>query len=186
MDAAIVQAALDLFLERGLDGVGIEQVATRAGVARTTVYRRWSSKEAIVAEAIAQRRGAADEAVLHEPVSPKAPIERVVEALAETVTAPGYRQMVARLIGSIPDRPELMATYVETYLLPRRKVAADALELARSQGHVREKADGDILLDLISGAIMYRLFLHPGDSSQEGMRSYLQKVLKEFRPEASK
>ena len=40
VDTRILHAVLDLFVERGFAGVGIEQVAERAGVARTTVYRR--------------------------------------------------------------------------------------------------------------------------------------------------
>ncbi|MGO9411135.1 MAG: TetR/AcrR family transcriptional regulator, partial [Spirochaetia bacterium] len=185
-DTAILQAALDLFIERGLDGVGIEQVAEKARVARTTVYRRWSSKELIVAEAIAQRRGGADEDVLRNPVSPQATLKGVVDALAENVSSPRYRQMVARLIGSVPDQPDLMAIYLRTYLMPRRKVAADALELARAKGLVREDADGEILLDLISGAIIYRLFLYPGDYSERDIRTYLRKVLKELQLEVLK
>ena len=185
-DTAILQAALDLFIERGLDGVGIEQVAEKARVARTTIYRRWSSKELIVAEAIAQRRGGADEDVLRHQISPQATLKGVVDALADTVSSPRYRQMVARLIGSVPDQPDLMAIYLRTYLMPRRKVAADALELARAKGLVREDADGEILLDLISGAIIYRLFLYPGDYSERDIRTYLRKVLKELQLEVLK
>ncbi len=185
-DSAILQAALDLFVERGMDGVGIEQVAGRAGVARTTVYRRWSSKESILAEAMARSRGAADEEVLRKPLSPQGTVTGVVEALAETVSAPRYRQMVARLIGSIPDQPALMATYLKNYLLPRRKIAADAIELARAEGQIRNEVNVDIVLDLIAGAIMYRLFLYPGAHSEKEMRTYLRRVLEELRLEASK
>lgn len=181
VDGAILQAALELFFERGLDGVGIEQVADRAGVARTTVYRRWSSTQALIAEAIAQNRGAADERVLRRPISPRATINGVINALAETFGAPDYRKMVARLIGSIPDQPELMATYVRTYLAPRRKIASDALELARADGLLRSDVDGEILLDLIAGALMYRLLIHSGKSSENDVRTYLRKVLRELR-----
>ncbi len=181
VDTAILRAALHLFVERGLDGVGIEQVAERAGVARTTVYRRWSSKERIVAEAIARGRGAADEEALRESGSPRAALSSAVDALARTVSGPRYRRMVARLIGSVPDHPDLMAVYLRTHFQPRRKIAADSLELARSRGLIPKDAEGDILLDLISGAVFQRLFLHQGSSSANDMRTYLGRVLRQLR-----
>lgn len=186
VDDSILHAALELFVERGLDGVGIEQVAERAGVARTTVYRRWPSKESLIAEAIAQGRGMADELVLRDSLSPRTSIKNVINALAETVSSTDYRKMVARLIGSIPDQPELMASYARAYLVPRRKIAAEALEIARARSLIREDIDGDIVLDLIAGAIMYRLLIDPGSSSKKDLRTYLRKVFRELRLEELK
>ena len=56
-DRAILRAALEVFVDRGIDAASIEEIAERAGVARTTLYRRWSSKEEIIARAIAETRG---------------------------------------------------------------------------------------------------------------------------------
>jgi AcrR family transcriptional regulator len=171
---------LEVFTEHGLDGAGIEQVAERAGVARTTVYRRWVSKESLIAEAIAKGRGAAEEKVLRDPISRHATVRGVVEALSVTVSSTEYRQIVARLIGSIPDYPRLMAVYWNTYLVPRRKIAANALEQARAERLIREDADTEILLDLIGGAIMYRLLIYPDRSSEKDIRLYLLKLMREL------
>jgi len=183
-DAAILRAAVDLFLERGLDGVGIEQVAERAEVARTTVYRRWSSRESIVAKGIAQTRGGADEEILRSSPSLRATVNAVADSLARIVSLPRYQRMIARLIGSTPDHPELMAAYLRAHFVPRRKLAAETLERACAEGLLREDADTELLLDLATGAVMYRLFLCPGDSSQKGMRAYLRRVFRELLREA--
>jgi AcrR family transcriptional regulator len=183
VDRAILQAALELFVERGLEGMGIEQVAERAGVARTTVYRRWPSKEFLIAEAIAQGRGSSDDQVLRDSILPRNAVKSLINALAGTATSTNYRKMVARLIGSIPDQPKLMEIYFRTYLGPRRKIAADAFELARTQGLIREDADREIVLDLVAGAIIYRLLIYRGKSSEKDMRAYLHKVLHVLRLE---
>ena len=52
-DLAILRAALKVFIESGVESASMEQIADNAGVARTTLYRRWSSKEALIAKAIA-------------------------------------------------------------------------------------------------------------------------------------
>ena len=73
-----------------------------------------------------------------------------------------------------------MAVYWHTCLAPRRKVAAQALERARAEGLIREEADTEILLDLIGGAIIYRLLISPGDNSQKHIRAYLRKLAGEL------
>ena len=50
VDQAILRAALELFIEQGIVGASIEKIAKRAGVAKTSVYRRWSSREALLAQ----------------------------------------------------------------------------------------------------------------------------------------
>src|ERR1035438_7669841 len=56
VDEAILRAALDLFGEFGIEGASIGQIANRAGVARTTIYRRWSSREDLLVNAIERTR----------------------------------------------------------------------------------------------------------------------------------
>src|SRR6516162_11107754 len=52
VDQAVLRAALELFIEHGVPGASIERIAKRAGVAKTSIYRRWSSREALLAQAI--------------------------------------------------------------------------------------------------------------------------------------
>jgi len=179
-DQAILSAALELFIEQGIDGASIEQIAKNAGVARTTVYRRWSSKEALIAQAIAAARGTPEREAIASRV-PLTPLgERLAEALVETVTTPNYRKVVARLVGSLPSCPELMEVYWEMYVLPRRELVRQILERARADGLIRNEADAETLLDLIGGAIMYHLLIRPGACTRAEMRVYLLKVLEEL------
>ncbi|WP_254721945.1 TetR/AcrR family transcriptional regulator [Kovacikia minuta] len=49
---AMLQATLELLAEVGFEAMSIEAIATRAGVGKTTIYRRYSSKAELVADAI--------------------------------------------------------------------------------------------------------------------------------------
>src|SRR6266700_3129165 len=49
---AILDATIKLLAEQGFDGMSIEEVAARAGVGKTTIYRWWDSKEALALEAL--------------------------------------------------------------------------------------------------------------------------------------
>ena len=55
MRSAVLTATLELMVETGYDGLSVDAVAARAGVHKTTVYRRWPTKAALVAAAAADR-----------------------------------------------------------------------------------------------------------------------------------
>jgi AcrR family transcriptional regulator len=176
-DKAILKAALKLFIRRGFDGVTLEEIAATARVARTTVYRRWSSKEDLIAQAIAMERGAPERDVAAESAPSGALRDHLIDTVAATLTAPSYRNMVARLIGSVPDHPELMSVYWRTYLVPRRAPIAAVLERAQIEGLIRDDIDPEIVLDLIGGVVMHELLVRPGKRSAQTLRGYLHRVM---------
>ena len=178
-DQAILRAALKVFIESGVEGASIEQIADYAGVARTTLYRRWSSKEALIARAIASARGEDERWAADRARFAKSP-EPLIKALAQVVTRSEYRGLAARLIGSAPSCPELMETYWNNYLLPRRRAMLKVIEAARDQGIVRKDCDPEILLDLISGAIIHHLLVRPGKRTRSEMHAYLFRILREL------
>src|SRR5271165_5416285 len=64
LDATILDAALAGVAEQGYDRLSMDDIASRAGVGKAAIYRRWPSKAVVVADAIAHwRRG-------HGPVDP--------------------------------------------------------------------------------------------------------------------
>ena len=67
VEQAILRAALALFIERGLAGASIEKIARRAGVAKTSIYRRWQSRDALLAQAIETGRNESAPALTSSP-----------------------------------------------------------------------------------------------------------------------
>jgi AcrR family transcriptional regulator len=173
-DRAILKAALETFIEHGLDAATIEQIADAAGVARTTLYRRWSLKEELIAEAIATARGTPERQALKSLRSGGSP-EPLIDALGAMFVQPAYTKLAARLIGSVPSHPELMAVYWKDHLLPRRELVRELL-----RGVVDQARDIDLILDLLSGAIVHHLLVRPGHRTRAEMRTYLMRVLREL------
>ncbi|QRY48676.1 TetR/AcrR family transcriptional regulator [Mycolicibacterium boenickei] len=181
-DRAILQAALDLFIERGVEGSSIEQIAKRAGVGKPTIYRRWSTKEELIAAAmetlIAEEVGWASlEAI--EIESPYDLVEAAIESAAVTTTTPYYRALVARVYGSAVSHPGVMAVYWNRYILPRRALATRLLERAREYGTVPAETDFDVAIDMMVGAITYRV-LQPDPPDIDEMRRYLRAVYRQI------
>ncbi|MGV0741251.1 TetR/AcrR family transcriptional regulator [Mycolicibacterium sp. XJ870] len=182
VDFAIMRAAMELFIERGVEGTSIEQIAKKAAVGKPTIYRRWSTKEDLIAAAmqtlIADEAGwATPEAI--ETDSPYALVEAAIDAAAATVTTPHYRALVARVFGSAVSHPGLMAVYWERYILPRRQLAARLLERAREEGTVAADADFDVAIDMMVGAVTYRV-LQPNPPDTEEMRRYLRAMYRQI------
>jgi AcrR family transcriptional regulator len=180
VDQAILRAALELFIEQGIVGASIERIAKRAGVAKTSVYRRWSSREALLAQAIETARNATGYTVdLVDRTAPQDFVKLLVEA-CEVVGKPEIRKLMTRLIGSIPDYPKLIEVYRETYFLPRRQAFGRALERVRAAGLLAKDIDLEALADMIIGAVMYRLIMPSlGDNPAGELRDHMIGLLRQ-------
>ncbi|TDE58834.1 TetR/AcrR family transcriptional regulator [Nonomuraea mesophila] len=179
-DEAIMKAALELFVERGLEGANVEQIAKRAGVAKVTVYRRWSSKEELLTQAIERARTLAPEADLWAGADAAAPPgdERLMDSWVRTFGDARFRAILAQLIGSSVTQPSLLATYREQYVEPRRRLIHAVLERARRDGRVDADADLDAVIDMVVGAAMYRMLIDPdAPGDPDATRAYLERVL---------
>ncbi|GAA3650184.1 TetR/AcrR family transcriptional regulator [Nonomuraea antimicrobica] len=187
-DEAIMRAALELFVERGLEGANFEQIAKRAGVAKVTVYRRWSSKEELLTQAIEQARTLVPEEEIWATADATArpADERLMDSWVRTLGDARFRTVLAQLIGSSTSHPALLATYREQYIQPRRRVIRAALERARGEGLLAEDADLDTVIDMVVGAAMYRMLLDPAEPTDPtepadpaATRQYLAAVLRQ-------
>jgi AcrR family transcriptional regulator len=180
VDQAVLRAALELFIEHGIAGASIEKIAKRAGVAKTSIYRRWSNREALIVQAIEVARNATGYTIdLLERTSPRDFIKLLVES-CEVIATPEIRKLMARLIGSAPDYPKLIEVYRETYYLPRRLAFVRALERAQTAGLLAKNSDLETLADMLIGALMHRLLMFsPGENSVSEFRDHMIKLLRQ-------
>ncbi len=180
VDQAILRAALELFIDRGVEGASIERIARRAGVAKTSVYRRWPSREALLAQAVEIARNATGYTVdVVDRASPRDVVKLLVD-VSEVAARPEIRKLMARLIGSVPDRPQLMTVYRETYYLPRRLAFTRALERVRAAGLLPPDTDVEALVDMIVGALTHHLLAGaPGADTAAELRAYLIRLLRQ-------
>jgi AcrR family transcriptional regulator len=180
VDQAIMQSALELFIEHGVAGASIERIAKRAGVAKTSIYRRWSSREALLAQAIEVFRNATGFTIDLLDRTPPRDFAKLLISACEMIARPDIRKLVARLIGSFPDHPKLLEVYLETYFLPRRSAFIRALERVQSAGLLAKDVDVEALADMLIGALVYRLLLSPRSEHSVGeLRDHVRRLLRQ-------
>ena len=169
---AMLKAALDLVLEVGFRGVSIEGIAARTGVGKTTLYRRWPNKAAVVMEAFIGLLGPASRFPENEVAT-----ERL--KLQMHITAKAFRGRVGALVKALLAEaqfdPELAKSFRENWTLPRRRLVHEILEEAIRQGRVRADIDIEAAIDAFYAPIYYRLQMGTGVISE----AYVDKVFQQ-------
>ena len=148
-------AAIQLLAERGLAGMSIEEVAARAGVAKTTIYRRWPSRGALALDAFLA------EFQSQQP-SPNTGTLRgdllgALRAWIRSVTRTSAGPVVAGLIAEAQQDPELAAAWRERVVERLREQHKVLLNRAVERGEIAATTDQDVVLDLLFGAAYHRL-----------------------------
>ncbi|WP_219512367.1 TetR/AcrR family transcriptional regulator [Nonomuraea ceibae] len=175
-DAAILRAAVDLLAERGADQTSIEAIARRAGVTKVTVYRRWRSKEELLAQAIETARADLPHVADTEGSLPEV-IERLLPRWGEMLAEPRFRALSARLLAAGAGHPALLEAYRKHHVLPRRERAREIMVRAQRDGHLSPAADLDVLADMMEGAVICKLLLSPGPLDPDEITAYLRALI---------
>ncbi len=150
-EKAILAAALDLFAERGPDALGIEQVATRAGVGKATIYRRWRGKEDMLLDAVGSL---GSRLPVPQGRSVRSDLIAILDWLCREASDPRRARLFALLQGEGARYPRLLARYRETVLGPRRELVASVLRRGVATGELRENTDIDAATLLLDGAVL--------------------------------
>lgn len=161
---AILQATLELLAEVGFEVMSIEAIAARAGVGKTTIYRRYASKEELVADAIESVR---EEIVIPDTGSLWGDIDAIVESAAQITLTPLGRQTVAMIISSASSNSQFAQIYWNKYLQPRRQAFEIVLKRAKARNEVEIDLDPGLVFDAMSGIMLYALIFPPTSESWE-------------------
>jgi AcrR family transcriptional regulator len=181
-DAAILAAALDLLLERGIEATSIEQVARRAGVTRATVYRRFPDKTRLLVATMEAAYG-------NPPASPEIrDVEHLLTGWAHALADPRQRRLLRRLYGAVDDLPELAVAYRTRFGEHRDLARKQVFEQARDRGQLPPDTDADVLLDVLTGAVWQHLVSRPDPSTPAEVEGFLRAVLRHagYRPEGDR
>jgi AcrR family transcriptional regulator len=159
---SILKAALELGVELGFDGLTVEGVAARAGVGKSTIYRRWPDVWSVVADAVF-----ADAARI-TPVLQRATAResfRVSMRLVARSFRGHFGEILRPLIGRAQVDKTLRKALVEHWLSARREISRKIVRRGIASGELRAGLDPDIVLDALYGPLYHRLLLpYDGDA----------------------
>jgi AcrR family transcriptional regulator len=155
---AILDAALELCQEQSFAGLTMEGIAKRAGVGKQTIYRWWSSKAAILLEALTDRATATLE--FPDTGDIVADLRAQMSTVVGAFNDPMFAAYSRGLIAAAQSDPEIAAAVVKTVIQPRVDLCVERLEKAQQAGAVRRDLDPRDIVELLYAPLYYRLLLH--------------------------
>ncbi|MHC5596747.1 MAG: TetR/AcrR family transcriptional regulator [Nostoc sp.] len=170
-DQAILQATLDLLAEVGYESMSIEAIASRAGVGKTTIYRRYTSKEELVADAIESLR---EELPIPDTGSFWGDMDILINNAAKKIDSPLGRQTLALIISTASNNPQFAEVYWTKYTKLRREALSKVLKRAKSRSEIHKDADIELIIDLLSGSLYYALIFKP---ITEPVEAYMRRTM---------
>ncbi|MFG5722791.1 TetR/AcrR family transcriptional regulator [Streptomyces murinus] len=180
-DAAILAATREALVELGWSKLTLQDVAMRAGVAKTTLYRRWAGKNELVVDAVAELF---DELRLPDAGSLAADIEGVVLQFAALLDRPecrsGLMAVVAESTRDEPLRERIRASVVER----QKRLVVEGRSRAQARGELPPESDPeetartiDLTFDMVAGAVVHRTLVSGKPADGPWIRSFIRVLL---------
>jgi AcrR family transcriptional regulator len=177
---AILGATLALLREVGYDALTIEGVAARAEVGKKTIYRHWSSREALIADAV---KRIVNEIRIPDTGSTKGDLLALMRDAVRVYRDPDNARLMPGLIAAMA-RSEHIADIVRSgFLADRRQAIAQVLDRAVARGDLRATLDRELALDVLGGPLFYRLLITGGPIDERLARGVVDLMLNGFAPQ---
>jgi AcrR family transcriptional regulator len=154
---AILSAARELLAEVGYQRLTLDAVARRAGVSRPTLYLRWSSKAALVHDAVF----AVDDPAraLAETDDLLADLASLVRRSVSLFADPTVAAAVPGLLADYRDHPDLRDALRDRVDRPVRAQFRSLVTAAAARGQIGSDVDADALFDALVGAVVFRVLV---------------------------
>lgn len=180
-DTAILAATREALVELGWSKLTLGDVATRAGVAKTTLYRRWAGKNELVVDAVAELF---DELELPDRGSLAADIEGVVLQFAAILARPeaksGLMAVVAEATRDDALRERIRASIVDRQM----RLVLEGRARAQRRGELPPEPDPresartvDLIFDVVAGAVVHRTLVSGKPADENWVRSFTRVLL---------
>jgi AcrR family transcriptional regulator len=175
-DAAILAATREALVELGWSKLTLGDVATRAGVAKTTLYRRWAGKNELVVDAVAELF---DELELPDRGSLATDIEGVVLQFAAILALPEARSGLMAVVAE-STQDDALRERIRTSIVDRQKrLVLEGRSRAQQRGELPPETDpqqaartADLIFDMVAGAVVHRTLVSAEPADEEWVRHF--------------
>ena len=178
---AILEAAAELLLARGLSAVSMDAVAERAGVSKATIYRWWPTKETLALDAL-YAEWAATGLQSRDTGSLRGDLLSLLRPWARLAGSRPYGRVVAALLTEAQTDPVFATEYRQRFVEPRREQGREIFRRAIGRGEIPAGTKVEVALDLLYGSMYHRLLHGHAPLSDRFVRDVVNTVLEGVRP----
>ncbi|MEU1177490.1 TetR/AcrR family transcriptional regulator [Streptomyces sp. NPDC005820] len=180
-DTAILAATREALVELGWSKLTLGDVATRAGVAKTTLYRRWAGKNELVVDAVAELFA---ELELPDRGSLAADIEGVVLQFAAILALPAARSGLMAVVAESTRDEALRERIRSSIVEPQKHLVLEGRSRARLRGELPPESGpeaaartADLIFDIVAGAVVHRTLVSAEPADEEWVRGFTNVLL---------
>ncbi|MEU0356082.1 TetR/AcrR family transcriptional regulator [Streptomyces cyaneofuscatus] len=162
-DAAILEATRASLVDLGWSKLTMGDVAARAGVAKTTLYRRWAGKNELVVDAVAVLF---DELELPDRGSLAADVQGVVLQFAALLERPETRTALMAVVAESTRDDSLRVRIRDSIVDRQKRLVLEGRQRAQRRGELPVEPDAvvadrtaDLIFDVIAGAVVHRMLV---------------------------
>jgi len=176
-DDSILSATLDVLAADGYGGLTMSAVIAMAGVSSATLYRRWPTKQQLVAAALASLHSAV---VDIDTGSLEGDLGEFLRSAADTMSV-RRADLAEDVAVELRRNPEFRAAVNEKFVVPRLVVLGHILDRARNRGELGAGLSSEVAMSFINGPLHHRVFVMGGAPTPAFLRSVLAAALASLR-----
>lgn len=156
-DPAILDAALAALTENGYHDTNMNDIAARAGVGKAAIYRRWSSKAALIADALVYWRPDLADDDVADTGSLAGDFDELVERIGRNDNELISNDVVLQVAVEAAQDSQLAAALDDLLLLRGRRIVTTILQRAAERGEVAAGTDWSLIADALTGLGLIRV-----------------------------
>lgn len=173
---AILRATLDLLREGGHGAVTTDSVASRAGVSKATIYRRWRSRSELIVAAAKQLMAPVEVPDLGDF---HAEVSFLLSRRLEQYQSEGVGEVLSSVIGASIEDPHVRTLFSD-WVLTQEATNAGIISRAVRRGQLPADADRDTIVTLIGAPLFYRLVVE-GRKPDRTLMDTVLRLLETFK-----
>ena len=151
---AVLDATRKLLVHTSVQKLSIEAIARKAGVGKTTIYRWWPNKSAVVMDAVLSQ--SLYNNTLSTPRNAVEAVSAQLDKLARQLKGKNGR-IVAEIIGEAQADPKSISYFTKTFLQDRYDKLYSYIEGGKQTGEFSNDIHTDSAIDIVLGPIFFRL-----------------------------
>jgi len=176
----VLAAARELEAELGYDATSVEGIAKRAGVAKTSIYRRWPNKGALMYQAVLG--SPPDFADIPDTGDVAADLLGVLVANAAGFRERRWRELVGSLMAEALRDADLAEALRTTFFEPRADAIARRVRLAVERRELAPTIDVELVPALLTGPLQYLWIVRGSELGADDLQRIVEAVVGPHRP----
>lgn len=175
---AVLAATYKLLSEAGLGGVSVDEVSKRSGVAKTTIYRHWPSRSALLLDACAKM---ASKPEPPETGGLQGDLEFLAAYIAGRLPTALWASVLPSIIDAAERDPQLAAVQARIHS-EMRNVFRLVIERAQQRGEISRSIDSAELIAAILGPLFYRRWFSREPLNERFVKNVVARAIASSRP----